>query len=93
MVQEIKKIFLIIILSCVGVFLFEAMLVLTMLLFYGFLEIVLSAFALGTEAKEFFVGAFGFFCFIGVIAINFVVIAAALDNSEKIKNKISVWIK
>ena len=37
--------------------------------------------------------AFGFFCVIGIIAINFAIIAAALDNSEKIKNKISVWIK
>lgn len=93
MKQEIKNILLLIILSCVGVFLFEAMLVLTMLLFYGFLEIVLSAFALGTEAKEFLVGAFGFFCVIGIIAINFVIIATSMDNSEKIKNKISGWIK
>ena len=84
MKQEIKKIFLFLVLSCVAVFLFEAILILTMLLFYGFLEITLSAFALSNEAKEFLVGAFGFFCFIGIIAINFVIIATAGNNHEKI---------
>ena len=90
--KEIKKIFLFLVLSCVAVFLFEAMLVLTMLLFYGFLEITLSAFALSNEAKEFLVGAFGFFCFIGIIAKNFAIIATTTNNYEKIKNKILEWI-
>lgn len=92
MKQEIKKIFLFLVLSCVAVFLFEAMLVLTMLLFYGFLEITLSAFALSSQTKEFLVGAFGFFCFIGIIAINFVIIIAAADNYDEIKNKILEWV-
>ena len=92
MKQEIKKIFLFLILSCVVVFMFEAILVLTMLLFYGFLEITLSAFALSSQTKEFLVGSFGFFCFIGIVAINFAIISTATGNYEKIKNKILEWI-
>lgn len=92
MKQEIKKIFLFLVLSCVVVFVFEVMIALTMFLFYGFLETTMTAFMLDQDTRFFLFSVYCGFGFAGLFICNITLIVTIANNYEKIKNKILEWI-
>jgi len=86
--KEIKITFLSITLFLASIFLVEAMLILTMFIFYGFLEIMATTFMLDEMARMLIFCAYGGISFTMIIFANMGIITYSTDIYKKIKNKI-----